>query len=291
MHRGAFRNAVQSIHYGRFDEAIRALNPLVVDYPYSPLAWFYLGMAKDKAGNVREADENYARALNSTNAEAGFRAWSKYEPDIARQLEAVGTTLRGRNLYHDPSIYNLSRRASQIAVQLNPRLEAARYDLALMENWNENYSGAHSLLTEIIEAAESRHSQADRNKLLFWYQTRANVLLSWGIKFRRQGLSAASTASKTRYLDALNDLGRGDKLLTSHDNDEIMRADYKILKAKVMIALADLEGILQRPSIATGLYREVLKLSEQSPPGSPKASEMDQLRMEVEKRLKAPAPH
>ena len=283
--RRSFQAAVQSVTLKESNKAIQALEPLVKIFPDSVLGWLYLGMAKEQAASRAEAVKIYAKALGLLNAEAELRAWNELEPDIARQLVDVGKFLYANDQFV------LARRAWQIAVNLDPRLEEAHCMIALDQARRQDFVSAFDGFTQIIKAAESRDAPADRNNLIDWYEKRAMVSLSWGDQSRIANLPNASGASRKHYQEALDDIQRGSGRYTGHVYDQTIRDGYHVLTAKVKMALGDLETDPDQHSAAVKLYTEAWDLIKGLSLESKQASEIVILRNEITKRLNAPATH
>jgi len=282
-HRGTFRDAVESVRLSRTDEAIRALKPLVEDYPNSPLALFFLGLAKDLVSGDpyyegdRDVVKNYSLALGKPEAEASFRAWSYYDPDIARQLEAAGKTLLKS---HQDFV---AARASEIALHLNPKLDDACHTLAWVESNRRQYKAAHDRLTRMLDAVAHRNAPVDRNNRIAWFANRAEVSLLWGDELRRQSRSASLDSSRKLFLEALDDLKRGADPFKDYDED--MRDKYNLLTARVKTAQGDLEADLGRSPVARHLYSEASDLIKVRPQVRETADAMELLLRDLARRL------
>ncbi len=233
--RESFQRAIDDIEASRFLDAIPSLERLVEEFPESPLPHFYLGIAVDARGDRDGASLHFAKVLAFSDGEAKLLAWGEKHPRLAGQLETLGLTLLNQK-YHD-----LARRAFKLALKLDPTLMRSRGGAAYVYAFlDRDYPKAHALFTAIIDEAESRDSNEDRNLVVDWYIERARTAVLWGeLTLQGRGKNASAVA-RARFLEAMADLDRVDSTLNTLDRERVFLT--KKVRTETLISLGKLEA-------------------------------------------------
>lgn len=256
----AFLTAVGEVDASRFRDVIRPLEAIVEDSPDSPLARYYLGIAR-QGTDLDGASVEFAKALAIPGGVDALVAWGKGHPQVARQLESLGMALLDGN---QPG---LAGHAFRISLGLDPKLKTARQGAADVHEFLQQYPQSHEILSGLIKEAEER-STPDARHLAVWYRMRARTAVRLG-EFLPSDPEAKSTSRSARdhFQSAFNDLERSHTYLGQIDNkgaftaqDDERAFKAQAVRADALIALGALDAKEGQLAASREHFREARRI-------------------------------
>jgi serine/threonine protein kinase len=287
--RKEFLDAVAALEDERPAAAIELLEPLVEEFPNSPLVQFYLGAASQQTDNLIKAAKLYSRAINAPNADAILMAWGRKHPSAIQQFESLGIALDEvdppdpKNLHKYPE---LARVALGTAIRLGSTDHKVFVSAAHIDEFTKDYASARDMWTALIDLIKKEGS-TESIRLFNSYDCfhyRARVTTQLGIDQQSRGGRDAGEKARALFLDALEDLDQGQYSLRAKDPDWNNQLDF--IRAEAEIGLGDLDAELDRWADARSHYWRAKKISNRLAPNRRGLSKCDLLAGKVDERIK-----
>ena len=255
--RSSFRAALDALDAHRPDEAIVRLEPLVDQFPGSPVATFHLAVAHQQAGHVDEAARRYARSRLVPRADETLVGWGRAHPEAVRYFEGLAIALNDENRPRPgktddrrapldpraPHEFHKHAELARLALKTSLRLGSTNMEVfvraaALDELFND-FDSARATLGAMIAAVERRCHPRDRDQLLCTYEChilRADVALERSARLRSAGRRDAAGKALG---EALEDLDRGKRLILSQDDPRWLKAEAVQAEAEIVLGDRD----------------------------------------------------
>src|SRR5512135_591497 len=275
--RSEFLAAVDDIDRARNREAIRPLESLVKEKPYSPLVRAYLSIALDQTHDFEGAETHFTQAVRSPWAEEALTTWGRDHRILARQLASLGKSLHeGRE---DPRP-RLAHHAYLIAERIDPGDAKARQGAATLDAVFGNYPAAQARWDALIRQVKPGESPDDHTSLAKSYLGRARNSVLWALKW----IDRDPAQARMLLQKAIEDCERGRDLLNAQDRSRHFAYDF--VQATALIELGDLEDRARKSDTAADSYREARTILDQIGPPPPDNKRADSELMALRKRLR-----
>jgi serine/threonine protein kinase len=184
--RAPFLQAVADFDSGRNEDALVKFNALVKEAPRSSIAEFYLdAVSVAQFGPTQDLLERLTRLWDRHGVESELVAWGRAHPSFAARAESLGTELllsdNGylRDRARREEVYNQADHIVEVALLLNPTLETAREDNAVIREYRRDFVVADSILAALITEKSRSFSRSGRDKLRALLLKRGRLATSW----------------------------------------------------------------------------------------------------------------
>ncbi|MHC5542360.1 serine/threonine-protein kinase, partial [Singulisphaera rosea] len=270
----AFLTAIRDIDASRFRDAVRPLETMVEDSPNSPVARFYLAIARQDT-DLDGASTELTEAIKN---KAALVEWGKTHPKVVEQLESLGMALFNENHRE------LAGSAFLTTLELDASRQIARQGAADFHEFMRRYPESYKILSGLIKEAEGHLNDKNRNYLAVWYPMRARTAVRLGEylpSYPNPDAKSTTGSARDHFLSALNDLERGQTYLGEiHDKRAFLA---QAVRVEALIALGALDANESRLVASREHFQEARRVFEKIVPDTEKQKEeRESLKRKIE---------